>query len=66
MARALRRAHLDLGGDPGVRPALRADMVSACSDGDVRVPATPLIYAARAIALDFAADGDPIPEDDWL
>jgi hypothetical protein len=43
---------------------LRANLASACSDGDFRVPATPLIYAARAIALDLPAAGGPIPEDD--
>jgi hypothetical protein len=68
--RRLRLEQLDLeirlriATEVGDLAVLRANLASACSDGDVRTPATPLIYAARAIALDFSEDGGPIPEDD--
>ena len=70
--RRLRLQQLDLeirlriATEVGDLAVLRTNLASACSDSDVRVPATPLIYAARTIVLDFPTDGGggPIPEDD--
>jgi len=69
-SKRLRLQHLDLeirlriATEQGDLAALRTNLASACTDGHVRVPASPLIYGARAIALDFPEDGSTIPEDD--